>query len=173
MITLTDILTVIGCIAALAGGFIVIFASNPIRSLLGLFLTSIALGILFLLLGGSLVAMAQLVVYAGAVLMLFLFVVRYFVKKLPFTKLQNQLPVALIVVIIILMQILVPMYAVFSGMYFTPDYIPPDPKILGQTLFFKYVYAFELITVLLLVSVVGAIYLARGESRFDEGGEDE
>jgi NADH-quinone oxidoreductase subunit J len=170
---LTDILSILGCIAVLAGGFIVLAASNPTRSLLGLFLTSISLGFLYLLLGGSLVATVQIVVYAGAVLMLFLFVVRYFVKKLPRSRLISQFPSALIVVVILFSQILVPLSAWLGRLWSNPDFTPPDPSAIGTNLFTGYVYAFELVTVLLLVSVVGALYMARAEISSSEDDKEQ
>jgi len=171
--TLTDILLVIMCIASLAGGGIVLFASNPVRSLLGLFLTSLSVGVIYLLLGGAFVAMAQIIVYAGAVLMLFLFVVRYFVKKLPQTRIQWQLPAGVLAVVILFLQVSVPLMGWFTKGKFAADYVPPDPAMLGQTIFEQYVYPFELISILLLVAIVGAIYMARGEMRSDDRGDEE
>jgi len=167
--SLTDILITIGCLASLAGGCIVLFASNPTRSLLGLLLTSIAVGVVYLLLGGAFVALAQIIVYAGAVLMLFLFVVRYFVRNLRPSRIQWQLPVGLIAIFILLLQILIPLLGWFSRGHFKNDYTPPDPQAIGMTLFEQYVYPFELVSVLLLVAIVGAIYMARGELHRSDG----
>jgi len=168
--TLTDILLVIGCLVSLAGAGIVLFASNPTRSLLGLFLTSVSVGVIYLLLGGAFVAMAQIIVYAGAVLMLFLFVVRYFVKRLPRSRIRWQLGAGIVVVVILFLQVLIPLLGWFSKGRFVEEYIPPDPGLLGKTIFEQYVYPFELVSILLLVAIVGAIYMARGESQSDDGG---
>jgi len=169
---LTNLLIIIGCIAALVGGLIVLFASNPMRSLLGLFLTSIALGILYLLLGGSLVAMAQIIVYAGAVLMLFLFVIRYFMKKLSPSRLPAQFTSAIVVILILILLVLIPISSLFQKLWFSLTFSPPDPAAIGKNLFERYVYAFELITVLLLAAIVGAIYMARAEDEFYDEEDD-
>jgi NADH-quinone oxidoreductase subunit J len=171
--TLTNVILAIMCIASLAGGAIVLFASNPTRSLLGLFLASLSVGVIYLLLGGAFVAMAQIIVYAGAVLMLFLFVVRYFVRKLPGSKIQWQLPAGILAVLILFLQILIPVVNIFSKGPFDDNYVPPDTALLGKTIFEQYVYPFELISVLLLVAIVGAIYMARGEMQEPEGGNIE
>lgn len=169
---LTNILIILGCLVVLFGGLVVIFASNPIRSLLGLLLTSLSLGILYLLLGSSLVAMAQIIVYAGAVLMLFLFVVRYFVKRLSPSKLTLQFASALVVIIILIIQILIPLTIWFQKLWFSDNFSPPSPSFIGVHLFQRYVYAFELITILLLVAVIGALYMARNEGNLYNDEED-
>jgi len=168
----TNILIVLFCITALAGGVIVLLHKDPTRCLFGLLLTVLSVGILFLLLGGAFVAMVQLMVYAGAVLMLFLFVVRYFGRPSRSNRIFWQTPMAILIGFIIFFQILIPFAPYISDVVFDNWANPPDPGIIGENLYKKYLYPFELCSILLLVAIVGAIYMAREENDLKKG-EDE
>ena len=160
---MTNILIVVLCISALAGGLVVVLAKNPTRNLFGLFATTISVGILFLLLGGAYLAMLLIMVYAGAILMLFLFVVKYFGRPSGKSKISWQAPLSFFAVLIVFFQVVIPVYAYLKRGAIEPWDNPPDIKALGILLYSEYVYPFELISVLILVAIVGAIYMVREE----------
>lgn len=168
----TNILIVFFCLTALAGGGIVLLHRNPTRCLFGLLLTVLSVGFLFLLLGGAFVAMVQLMVYAGAVLMLFLFVVRYFGRPERPNRILWQTPLVILIAFILFLQILIPLAPYINEVVFDDWANPPDPGVIGENLYMKYLYPFELCSILLLVAIVGAIYMAREETDLKKG-EDE
>jgi NADH-quinone oxidoreductase subunit J len=166
---LTDVLIVICCLTSLAGGAVVLFSKNPSRNLFGLFITALSAGVIFLLMGSPYLAMVQLIVYAGAILMLFLFVVRYFATPAKRSKLPWQSPLALLAVIVVFFQILIPVIPyLMKGVIKSWD-DPPDLGVFGEVLMGRYLYQFELASVLLLVAIVSAIYIAREEKGDQEG----
>lgn len=170
---LTDLLIILGCLSALAGGAIVLFAQQTSRNLLGLFVTAFSVGILIILLGSPFIGMVQLIIYAGAIVMLFLFVIRYFAYPDRINRIPWLIPAAVIVIPILIFQLVLPMSGLISQGTMMPWNNPPDTADLGQQLFMKYLYPFELISVLLLVAVIGAIYMAREDMSGENSGENE
>ena len=155
---------------ALAGGIGVIAFREPIRCVLSLVVVMIALSILFLLLSAQFIFVVQIIVYAGAVMVLFLFVIALLgpAREIGRSRLKFQFWLSLLFV------------AVLGGMIWTmlqgAQYRQPDHADLGAFgtvesiavgLFTSYLYPFELTSILLLVAAIGAIYLSRkeGDSR--------
>jgi NADH-quinone oxidoreductase subunit J len=154
-------------VAAVAGGLGVILSREPIWNVLSLVLVMLSLAIEFLLLSAQFVFAVQVIVYAGAVMVLFLFVVFLLgpVREIAhFRSSWWQIFVAAVVV------------GSFAGLiYFLLNNLPfrqPDPgdttllgtvQAIGAGLFTTYLYPFELTSILLLVAAVGAIYLSRRE----------
>ena len=156
-----NILITFFCLTALTGGGIVLLHKDPTRCLFGLLLSVLSVGFLFLLLGGAFVAMVQLMVYAGAVLMLFLFVVRYFKQPSRSNRIFWQTPLAILIGFIVFFQILIPFVPYISEVVFDDWANPPGPGIIGENLYKKYLYPFELCSILLLVAIVGGIYMSQ------------
>ena len=161
---LTDIMIVLGCLTALGGGAMVLFAPKLSRNLLGLFITAFSVGILILLLGSPFTAMVQLIIYAGAIIMLFLFVIRYFASPDRTDRIPWIIPAAVIAVPILLLQLIIPLSGLIKHGLFQTWENPPDTAVLGEKLFVDYLYPFELMSVLLLVALIGAIYMAREDT---------
>jgi NADH-quinone oxidoreductase subunit J len=154
---------------AVASGVMVISARNPVHSVLFLILCFFNAAGLFLLLGAEFLAMVLVVVYVGAVAVLFLFVV----MMLDISTLElregflQYLPTGGLIGLILLVELLV----LFGGWAFAPDVEAliqsPAPAIaqmanteaLGQLLYTKYVYLFEASGLLLLLAMVGSILL--------------
>ena len=152
---------------ALAGAVGIIVSRDPIRSVLSLVLVMIALSALFLLLSAQFIFAVQIIVYAGAVMVLFLFVIALLgpVREAATTRLRGQGWIA--VAVAAAMAGLIAAMLSGSVRYATPAKI--DLAVFGSVediafgLFTTYLYPFELTSLLLLVAAVGAIYLSRRE----------
>ena len=138
--------------------------SEPIRSVLSLVVVMLALSVLFLLLSAQFVFVVQIIVYAGAVMVLFLFVIALFgpARELARTRLRFQSWLSVLFVLALLGLI----WAMLQGIqYRQPE--PTDLSVFGTVqsiavgLFTTYLYPFELTSILLLVAAIGAIYLSR------------
>jgi NADH-quinone oxidoreductase subunit J len=149
---------------ALAGAIGVISFREPIRCVLSLVVVMIALSILFLLLSAQFVFVVQIIVYAGAVMVLFLFVIALFgpARELARTRLRWQKWLTGLFVFALLALI----WAMLAGIqYRQPE--QADLSVFGSVqsiavgLFTTYLYPFELTSILLLVAAIGAIYLSR------------
>ncbi len=142
------------------GGLMVIFARNPINSILFLLLTFFALASFYVFLGAPFLAAVQLIVYAGAILVLFLFAV----MLLNIGKINEKGGVFLKVLGVVTAGfILIIFINVVSGNRIAGT---PYPKMvptasLGELLFTKYLLPFELASVLLLVAIIGAVILLK------------
>src|SRR5438105_15553710 len=149
---------------AVLGGIGVVTFRQPIRSVLSLVLVMLALSVLFLLLSAQLIFAVQIIVYAGAVMVLFLFVIALLgpIRELPTRRLPQQGLLASIVAA----GFAVLLVSLLSNLrYHAAD--KTDLNTFGSVqniaygLFTTYLYPFELTSLLLLVAAVGAIYLSR------------
>ena len=148
-----------------ASAVMVIGARNPVHSVLFLILAFVNSAGLFVLLGAEFLAMILVVVYVGAVAVLFLFVVM--MLDVDFVELRQgfltYLPVGGLIGIVMLAELLI----VLGGWYFVPNapaIAAPMPSIsntaaLGDILYTDYLFYFEVAGLLLLVAMVGAIVL--------------
>ena len=140
---------------------------HPISSALSLVGVMAALAALYLLLGGEFIAAAQLVVYAGAIMVLFLFVIMLLnagTEPKPKVKpLGKYFGTPLLVVFLGLMawvvQTMLPVTAPVAFGGFTGG----TAADIGKSLFTVYLLPFEVTSVLILVAILGAIVLARKE----------
>jgi len=153
----------------LASGVMVISSRNPVHSVLFLILAFFNAAGLFILLGAEFLAMILVVVYVGAVAVLFLFVVM--MLDIDFAELRqgmlNYLPVGATIGLILLVELVL----VVAGWSISPDLLKtvtsPAPPIgemtnteaLGRILYTKYIYYFQAAGLILLVSMIGAIVL--------------
>ena len=155
-------LAVIMVLAALR----VITARNPVHAALFLVLTFFNAGGLWLLLHAEFLAVTLVMVYVGAVMVLFLFVVMMLDINLDRLRegFWSYLPVGALVGILMLVE----MVMVLGGSYFGLEAMPaPAPvaadysntRELGRVLYTDYVYAFELASLVLLVAMVAAVSL--------------
>ena len=150
---------------AIASALLVITAKNPVHSVLFLILCFFNAAGLFILLGAEFLAMILVVVYVGAVAVLFLFVVM--MLDVDFTELRsgmlNYLPVGGVIGLILLAELV---------LLFTTWIVPVDlkaqsanpegisnTKALGEVIYTQYVFFFQTAGVILLVAMIGAIVL--------------
>jgi NADH-quinone oxidoreductase subunit J len=152
---------------AVASAFMVIAARNPVHSVLFLILTFFNGAALFVMLGAEFMAMILLIVYVGAVAVLFLFVVM--MLDIDFVELRRgflqHLPIGAAIGIVLMVELLM----ILGGWVISPGagthLAAPMPEgltnteALGQILYTKYIYAFQAAGMILLVAMVGAIVL--------------
>ncbi|UJQ94940.1 NADH-quinone oxidoreductase subunit J [Mariluticola halotolerans] len=150
-----------------ASAFMVISSRNPVHSVLFLILAFVNAAGLFMLAGAEFLAMILIVVYVGAVAVLFLFVVM--MLDVDFVELRRgflqYMPVGILVGIVLLLELLL----VAGSWVIAPDVaggsgVPIDASIsntraLGQVLYTRYVYLFLGAAMVLLVAMIGAIVL--------------
>ena len=150
---------------ALISALLVIVLSRPTRALLSLMVTMFALSVLYLLMGAYFVAMAQIIVYAGAVLILFLFVIMLQgigAQEIPLGSRFSTFQVALSLATGLALTVLtVLILHRFSGPL--PAGVLGTTEEIGRSLFRNYLLPFELTSILLLVGVFAAIALAKKE----------
>lgn len=161
-----------GLVLAIVGSAIgLLFSRNAIYSALFLVFNFSVVAVLYLMLGAPFLAMAQVTVYAGAIMVLFLFVIMLLGgERLPGKeplKFQRALAIGLAAIFFVEAGMLVAwkLGAVPGGLDILPaaavDY--GSPKAVGSELFTKYALPFEITSVILLAAAVGAITLTRGE----------
>ena len=143
----------------------VIFARNPVHSVLWLILAFFNAAGLMLLLGAEFIAMLVVIVYVGAVAVLFLFVVM--MLDIDFSQLRSgftrNLPFGLLIALVLLAEIIVAVSAWKAGPALSGHEVAattqPNIVALGQLLYSRYLFPFELAGLILLVAMIGAIVL--------------
>ena len=154
-------------ISVIAGGFFTVVSRNPVHSVLWLILSFLSAAGLFVLLGAEFVAMLLIIVYVGAVAVLFLFVVM--MLDIDFAELKAEMakymPLALLIALIILMQFVMAFGAWESNAAaesMLAQVTPTDrhnTEALGMILYDQYFLLFQLSGLILLVAMIGAIVL--------------
>jgi NADH-quinone oxidoreductase subunit J len=154
------------CIAA---AVMVVAARNPVHSVLFLILAFVNAAALFILLGAEFLAMILIIVYVGAVLVLFLFVVM--MLDVDFVELRQgflqYLPIGAFIGGVLLVELVVVLVGWTSGASVQQAIAAPMPpnasvlnvQALGHVLYTRYVYFFQAAGVVLLVAMIGAIVL--------------
>lgn len=159
---------IIGAISVIAA-FGVIFNRNVVHSALSLLVNFCALAVLYFMLNAQFLAVAQILVYAGAIVVLFLFVVMLLGAELgekvsSWLTLRNAFLAALGILLLTVIGT-----AVFENLIrgaqgtFTPEAVQEfgQVQMIGSVLFTDYVLAFQLVAVLLSVGIVGVVWLAQ------------
>src|SRR5882672_10228367 len=147
----------------LLSGLAVITARNPVHGVLFLVLAFFTAAALWLLLRAEFLAIALVVVYVGAVMVLFLFVVMMLDINIERVRegFWRNLPLALVVGVILVWEMITVVAYHYWGTG-TPPVAPPrysNTKELGLLLYTDYAYAFEIAAVILLVAIIAAIAL--------------
>ena len=160
----------------LVSGVLVITARNPVHGVLFLVLAFFTAAALWLVLNAEFLAIALVVVYVGAVMVLFLFVVMMLDINLERVRegFWRNLPLALVVGGVMVWE----MITILAFRYFgvAPRQVPPDysnTRELGRVLYTDYALAFEVAAVILLVAIVAAIALTlrqRKETKYQDPG---
>jgi NADH:ubiquinone oxidoreductase subunit 6 (subunit J) len=164
----------IAAIGAIAGAIGVVALRNPFYSVLALVGHLLSLAALFLLLRAEFVAAAQVVVYAGAVMVLYLFVVSYIGGGAPTLSPggASLRSVAALAVGALFVELAIAVLG--SGLSAIDGdgapYVPGfgTPAALGEALLTKFLFPFEVASLLLLVAAVGAVVLARRRRGLEE-----
>jgi len=149
---------------AILGGVGMVGFHQPVHSALSLILTIIAMAGLFALLSASFLFMVQIIVYAGAIITLFIFIIMFLnVKESNLPKEPNKNMTLFLGSLALL-----PLnFLILRAFYRLPVDMTSLPKNfgkiqpLGMELFTKWLLPFELISILLLVALLGAVVFAR------------
>ena len=159
-------------IIAIVSAVMVIVSKNTVHSVFFLILDFISISCLFIMIGAEFIGMIMLIVYVGAVAVLFLFVVMMLNvaqqknQWLSSTKSSTHIPVGLIISLIIFFELII----VIGGWKYKPDLIKSlsslsiSPEVtnthaIGNVLYTDYIHLFQLSGMILLVAMVGAIVL--------------
>jgi NADH-quinone oxidoreductase subunit J len=144
----------------------VVTSRNPVHAALFLVLSFFTAGSLWLLLRAEFLAIALILVYVGAVMVLFLFVVM--MLDINLERLRQGFWANLVPGLIVAGLMLTEMVTVLGARHFSADVIPAPPAVpggysntkeLGRLIYTDYVFAFELASVILLVAIIAAIAL--------------
>jgi NADH-quinone oxidoreductase subunit J len=151
----------------ITAGAMTIFSRNPVHSVLWLILAFFNAAGLMLILGAEFIAMLLVIVYVGAVAVLFLFVVM--MLDIDFAELRagfaRYLPVGLLLAIVLAAQMIFALGAWYAGSLQTAARVAPvDPGVsniqaVGELLYTRYAFLFEAAGIILLVAMIGAIVL--------------
>ena len=162
---MTDVLFYIFALLTLVCGFLVVanpFSRNPVTSAMFLVLTIVSLAGLFVLLNAFFLAAVQILVYAGAVMVLFLFVI-----MLLDLKEEERRKIKILGVIGALIAVGGFLLIFLKSAALSPLNADSTPLLsgntadLGRLLFTQYLLPFEIVSVLLLVAVVGVVLLSK------------
>ncbi|MBI2844708.1 MAG: NADH-quinone oxidoreductase subunit J [Armatimonadetes bacterium] len=167
MIAELVIFIILGTVAV-ATGVAVILSKNPVHAVLFLVINFFSVAMFYLVLSAQFVAFLQILVYAGAIMVLFLFVVMLLNLTGAIESVQDKLPAQKWVGLALGIALLLEAGVVTAAGVFrqVPAAPPPSPNFgtsapVGVKLFFDYLLPFEVTSVLLLIAIVGSIVLAR------------
>jgi len=170
--TLDIILFLVLALIAIATAMGMLISRNAIYSALFLVLNFVTVAVFYLLLGAPFIAMSQVTVYAGAIMVLFLFVIMLLgAESLPKAEVlpwQRPLAITLSVALVAEAAFLLITRARPAGDVLQPEATAnatANLRELGMVLFDQYLLPFEVTSILLLVAMVGAIVLIRKEKR--------
>lgn len=166
----TDLVLFMGlAIVAVGSALGMLFSRNAVYSTLNLILNFCTMAVLYLMLNAPFIALVQIAVYAGAIMVLFLFVIMLLgAERLRTSKtLAWQQPLAIFLGLLLLVE------AAYI-MILRPTVLPPTsepppgfgtPEMIGLELFDTYLLPFEVVSVLLLVAMIGSIVLTKRRQR--------
>jgi NADH:ubiquinone oxidoreductase subunit 6 (subunit J) len=157
----------VAALMAIGGALGVVLQRNPFYSVLALVVHLLALAVLFLLLSAEFIAAAQVIVYAGAVMVLYVFVVAY-VGGLEDPLTERNPAVRVIAPLFAAALGLELSFAILGSGLKAIDTKGPDvpagfgsPARIGELFLTKFLISFEVVSLLLLIAAVGAVVLAR------------
>jgi NADH-quinone oxidoreductase subunit J len=163
------ILFFVCALLAVAGAVMLILAREPIHSALALVMVMMALAVLYLLLGAPFIAAVQIIVYAGAIMVLFVFVIMLLnagvEERTDFSKIAKFGGVPLGFLLLL---------GIAHWLYHSPvgaaiangagsSNVEASTPVLSEMLFRQYLFPFEATSILILIAILGALVLARKE----------
>ncbi len=169
-------------VLVIASGAMVVMARNPVHSVLWLILAFFNAAGLMVLVGAEFIAMLLVIVYVGAVAVLFLFVVM--MLNIDFAELRagfvKNAPLGAVIALILLAELVLGIgaYRVGAIELGSPDgsAMPlldgSNTESIGALLYSRYLFLFEMAGIILLVAMIGAIVLTHRESRAARGHQD-
>ncbi len=150
---------------------LVVTRRNPVHGVMWMLLLFFNLASMYLFLNAEFIAAVQVIVYAGAILVLFLFVVLLLNlrEELKTDRFITSWPAGLVIAVALLASMVMAVSSFVPGISgrYTIAYIQKETftKVLGQVLYTEYLFPFEIASLILLVSIIGAIVLAKRKMR--------
>lgn len=163
---MTGQLILFGVLAAIAivCGIAMILADNPVRSALYLVLVLFSVAVLFLTLHAVFIAAVQIIVYAGAIMVLFIFVIMLLNLGTPeriVDRLKPQQPLSVLIGLAVIAALATLIASAPAASQTLPTALT-GPNEIGLKLFTAdWLFPFEIVSILLLVAAVGAVMLAK------------
>jgi NADH-quinone oxidoreductase subunit J len=169
----TDIILFLAlALVSVVSAVAMLLANHAVYAALYLILNFSVIAVIYLLLGAPFIAMAQITVYAGAIMVLFLFVIMLLGNERlrPTARMRWQRPLAIFLALVLIAETA---YILFFHSTGLPGILPTStdpgasdfggPAAIGRVLFSEYLLPFEATSVLLLVAMIGAIVLTQVE----------
>ena len=164
----TALFTVLAVVTVITA-ILVIVQRNPVASAIYLIITLFSLAGVYLLLNAPFIAVIQVLVYAGAIMVLFLFVIMLLnlekeKRLITRHRLQKVLGVFLGIILLVLIGMIFNSVLLEGGKgKFPPEKVAAlgNTQVIARLLFTEYLLPFEITSVLLLVAIIGAIVLAK------------
>lgn len=166
-------------LASLAAGLGVVFIRDPVKAAMSLIGCFFSLAVLYLLQAAELIAVLEVLVYAGAIMVLFVFVIMLvehhdepIVKHSLFSRVAAGVKVGAI--FLVTLNLLATVAGAGADFQANITQLPEDfgsPASVGRVFFSDYLFHFELASVLLLVAIVGAVIISRETPKSDGEGE--
>ena len=166
-----DILFILLSLFTIGGALGLVLFHQPVHGALSLILSIVAMAGLFALLNASFLFMVQIIVYAGAIITLLVFIIMFLNVKeenLPKEPYKN---ITLFIGAVALLPLNFLILRAFSKLPMAKESLPEgfgSLKTLGMVLFSDWVLPFELISILLLVALIGAVVFGRKEDKEEE-----
>jgi NADH-quinone oxidoreductase subunit J len=161
------VLFIVFAVVAVVCAFNLVLQKHPISSALSLIGVMGSLAVLYLLLGAEFIAMAQMIVYGGAVMVLFVFVIMLLnagaEKRGGKSWFAQIAGVPLLFAFIALIGFLIRDVLPSMGTVRFGSWVGGTAQNVGRMLFTQYLLPFEIISVLILIAILGAVVLARKE----------
>ncbi|HXW34967.1 MAG TPA: NADH-quinone oxidoreductase subunit J [Acidimicrobiales bacterium] len=181
--TLPDAITfAVAAVIILTGAVGVVVSRNPVHAALMLVMTLFGIAVLFVAQQANFLAVVQVIVYAGAIVVLFLFVIMFLgvdrSENVNEEPLKGQRPIAAALALLALAGLLFlgagARWAVGAHSVAGPARGQPggDVAALGRSVFTTYLFPFEITAALLIIAVVGAVALARSPRRDQDPNEE-
>ena len=150
---------------AVIGGVNLLVQRHPIHSALSLILVMASLAVLYLLLGAEFIAAVQVIVYAGAIMVLFVFVIMLLnAGEEERTNLSKMAPLGVLVAVILMAQVCWLLYAAWPAeQTVNAGRFVAGVRPLAHLLFKDFALPFELTSILILIAILGAVVLAKKE----------
>jgi NADH-quinone oxidoreductase subunit J len=155
-------------------GLGVVVIRDPVKSAMSLIACFFSLACLYLLQAAELIAVLEVLVYAGAIMVLFVFVIMLVEHKdepivAPGLMRRIMVPVKVMAVSLVAINVIV----VINQVDFTPSPALVEgfgsPRLVGKEFFSSFLFQFELTSVLLLIAVVGAVIISRRDDTVNRG----
>jgi len=161
MAPLFYIFAAVAILAALS----VVLQRTPVYSALSLIVVLCALAVVYLLLGAEFMAVVQVIVYAGAIMVLFVLVIMLLNarRESPVNRSQMARRLGVPLLAVFMAEILFAVWGHFSNAPIPAAEFHAGPAAVGEVLFRSYVLPFEVTSILILVAVLGAVVLAKKE----------